>query len=204
MASVLRFFRNVLACIGLLLVVLSAFPQLLSGWIRWLSGPYNDPRGNILVVLGADQLDTGTIGVESYWRSVYAARAWRQGGFSRVVICGGPPEAPVSVPMKDFLVSEGVPLSAITLETNSRTTHENAQEAARLLKDTPGEKVLVTGDFHMFRAVRAFRKAGLPVTPAYFPDAAKRIGYWPDRWRVFADLSLETGKILWYKLHGWI
>lgn len=200
----LRFVRNALAAVGLLLVLVTAFPPLLSGWIGLLSGAYVEPRGDILVVLGADQLETHTIGTASYWRSVYAARVWRAGGFRRIVVCGGPAAGPVSEPMKRFLVSEGVPDTAILTETNSLNTHENAVEAAKLLQNEPGVKVLLTSDYHMFRALRAFRKAGLAVTPTYFPDAAKRLTHWPDRWRVFLDLCMETTKIAWYKAHGWI
>lgn len=200
----LRFLRNALALVGLLLVLITAFPPLLSGWIGLLAGSYAEPRGEILVVLGGDQLETHTIGVTSYWRSVYAARVWRGGGFRQVVICGGPPSGPVSEPMKRFLVSEGVPADAVVTETSSLNTHENALEAARLLKDSPGGKVLLTSDYHVFRAARAFRKAGLTVMTTYFPDAGKRLTHWQDRWRVFLDLCLETLKIGWYKAHGWI
>ena len=50
-----------------------------------------------------------TIGMVSYWRSVYAARAYRAGGFQRVVISGGGhgnTESPsVARAMADFMLA---------------------------------------------------------------------------------------------------
>ncbi len=199
-----RILLRSLAALGLLLVLVTFAPSLLRFWAERLSVPYRDPRGDILIVLGADELDTGVIGVTSYWRSTYAVMAWRSGSFQRVLICGGPPGSPVSAPMKDFLVSQGVPASAVQLDTISTSTRTNALEAAHLLRDTPGVKVLLTSDYHSYRASRAFRKTGLEVQPCYFPDVGKRVNFWPDRWRVFCDLCLETTKVAWYWIHGWI
>ncbi len=199
-----RILVRALAALGLLLAVVTLVPSVLNVWVRALSVPYVDPRGDILIVLGADQLDTGAIGVTSYWRSTYAVLAWRGASFKSVLICGGPPSQPVSAPMKEFLVSQGVPAAAIALDTASMSTRENALEAARMLANTPGVKALLTSDYHSFRASRAFGKAGLAVTACYFPDAGKRLTHWPDRWRVFIDLCQETAKVAWYRLHGWI
>ena len=53
-------------------------------------------------------------------------------------------------------------------------------------------------------AVRAFRKAGVEVTPYPFPYALKRTNRWLDRWPLFLELCAESGKILYYKARGWI
>jgi uncharacterized SAM-binding protein YcdF (DUF218 family) len=199
-----RVASRLFAAVGLLLSLVTLCPPLLRAWTRLLSVPYRDPKGSTLIVLGADRLDTGAIGVTSYWRCIYAVLAWRSGSFHQVLVCGGPPEAPVSAPMKAFLVSQGIPAGDIVVETVSTSTRTNALQAARLLARAPGLKVLLTSDYHSLRASRAFRKAGLDVLPCYFPDALKRVNFWPDRWRLFCDLSLETSKLAWYKLHGWI
>jgi len=72
-------------------------------------------------VLGADSL-RDVLGASSYWRSVYAVRAWREGGFSTVVVTGGPADLPISERMRDYIVSQGVPVSAILVETHSQST----------------------------------------------------------------------------------
>ena len=62
----------------------------------------------------------------------------------------------------------------------------------------------MTSDSHMFRAYRAFRKAGMQVEPRPFPDAGKRNSRWLNRWGVFLDLCTEMEKSVYYLARGWI
>ena len=174
-------------------------------WIRFLAGPWNDPKGDVLIVLGADAV-RDVIGAASYWRSVYAVRVWRDGGFREVIVCGGPGggEAAISERMRDFMVSQGVPAAAIRVETQSHSTHENALYSKASIDSLPGRKILLTSDYHMFRAYRVFRKAGIDVEPRPLPDAAKQISSWETRWSVFVNLCAETLKIGYYFARGWI
>lgn len=200
----LRYLWNLLACFGLLYLLVTVTPVDL-WWARQLAGAWNDPKGDTLIVLGGAALEDGTIGLNSYWRAVYAARAFPE-GFQRIVISGGAPKgsSPVAPGMRDFLVAEGVSRSAITIETESRSTRENAANVARLLAESSGVNVLMTSDLHMFRAHRAFQKAGLRVLPRPFPDAIKRYYCVSCRWDVFLELNVESTKILYYFLRGWI
>jgi uncharacterized SAM-binding protein YcdF (DUF218 family) len=84
------------------------------------------------------------------------------------------------------------------------STHENALRVAELLARVPGRKILLTSDYHMFRAYRAFKKSGLDVLPRPFPDVRKRADGWTGRWPAFLDLILETTKIGYYRVRGWI
>ena len=95
-------------------------------WLSAIAGPWNDPKGDVLVVLGADSIPD-MIGLSSYWRAVYAVRVWREGGFRRIVLSG----MRVGWQMQQFLVCQGVPAAAIVVEDRSRDTHGNAIEAAR-------------------------------------------------------------------------
>jgi uncharacterized SAM-binding protein YcdF (DUF218 family) len=183
---------------GLVLLVTLAPP---SWYIRWLAGPWEDPKGNVLIVLGGQGLNERMLGQNSYWRSVYAVWAWREGGFHHVILSG---DAQVVTPMRDFLVSQGVPAEVVAMERKSLSTHENAQLTAPLARSWPGPYVLMTSDYHMWRAHRAFIRAGLPVLPRPLPDAGKRITQWSARWQVFLDLLEETAKIGYYEAHGWI
>ena len=192
-----------LAGLGLLLVLVTVTP-LVSWWAGVLAGPWEDPNGDVLIVLGGSLLENGLMGQSSYWRSVYALRAWRQGTFHRIVISGGPPQYSTAAPMRNFLESHGVPREAIQIETQSTSTHENALHVAKLLADVPGSKVLLTSDYHMFRAYHAFKKAGLDVMPRPFPDVKKRANGWAGRWPAFLDLVQESIKIVYYRVHGWI
>jgi uncharacterized SAM-binding protein YcdF (DUF218 family) len=191
------------AGVGLLLVLVTVTP-IVSWWAGALAGPWEDPNGDVLIVLGGSLLEKGLMGQSSYWRSVYALRAWRQGSFQRVVISGGPADYSTAAPMRDFLAAHGVPREAIQIETQSRSTHENALQVAELLARVPGRKILLTSDYHMFRAHHAFKKAGLDVLPRPFPDVRKRAIGWAGRWPAFLDLVLETIKIGYYQARGWI
>src|SRR3981189_1349796 len=81
---VVRFFAG----LGALVVLVCATP-LSSWWATRLAGPWDDPKGDVLVVLGGSLLDPGLIGTNSYWRTIYALQAWRSGGFHDIVITGG-------------------------------------------------------------------------------------------------------------------
>lgn len=199
-----RVVERLLAALGLLFVLITITP-LDSYLITRLAGPWNDPPGDVLIVLGAESMND-FMGMSSYWRSVYAVRTWRQGGFRWVVLSGGTSNGgqPIAEQMRDFLVCQGVPASAILLEDKSRDTHENAVYTARLLSNVPGRKVLLTSDYHMFRAYRAFKKAGLNVEPRPFPESLKRAGNWTLRWPTFLDLCLEMEKSAYYRYRGWI
>ena len=111
---------------------------------------------------------------------------------ARVVFSGGsgslmtniPPEAPIA---GEWLQRFGVAADRITLESDSRTTDENAVFSRRILMPKPGERwLLVTSAFHMPRSMGAFRAAGFDVE-AYPVDWRTR--GWIDASRPFDDLS---------------
>ena len=169
-----------LAALGLLVVLVTVTP-LTPWWAARLAGRWTNPKGDTLILVGGSILGDGMIGNSSYWRSIYGARYYREGGFREVVVSGGG-QPPVAVQIADYLVSQGVPRDRIRLETQSLTTRENALDVTALLAGTPGRKALMTSDYHMYRAYRAFRKAGLAVEPLPFADAGKRGVSWEGRW----------------------
>jgi uncharacterized SAM-binding protein YcdF (DUF218 family) len=111
---------------------------------------------------------------------------------ARIVFTGGSgnlivpslSEAPVA---GQLLREFGVDPSRITLETQSRTTDENAAMTRALLQPRPGEVwLLVTSAFHMPRSVAVFRAAGFEVE-AYPVDFRTR--GWRDALLPFDQLS---------------
>jgi uncharacterized SAM-binding protein YcdF (DUF218 family) len=189
---------------GLLAIVM--FTPLVPWWARKLGGPMDDPTGQVLIVLSGDALEDGVIGESSYWRSVYAVRAYRKTPFAKVIISGGG-RFHVSAAMRDFLVSQGVPQDRVVAEDRSTSTRENAIDTKELLAgmpSLPGRPVLLTSDYHMFRAGRAFRKAGLDVALRPFPDASKRSSSLAARWPILFELCEEGVKSGYYWVRGWI
>lgn len=190
---------------ALLFIFVSVTP--FDGWYaRLLAGNWTDSDGDILILLTGDVNPDGILGPSSYWRSVYAVRAWRSGHFKKIVVTGGFMGTQMSLAsaLADFLVGNGVPREAIILEERSTSTRENALFTAQLIRDMPGKKVLMTSDQHMFRAYRAFQHAGLETVPRPIPDVAKRANLVVNRWPLFIGLMLETLKIGYYSAKGWI
>jgi uncharacterized SAM-binding protein YcdF (DUF218 family) len=204
MQSASRYLVRLLAIIGFLFVFVTVTP-IDRWWLARLAGPWNDPTGEVLIVPGADSV-RDIIGLSTYWRIVYAVRVWRAGGFRDVVVCGGSSdgEIPIAERMRDFLVSQGIPTAAIHVENSSGSTRENALNSKAILDKLPGRKILLTSDYHMVRAYRTFRKAGIDVQPRPIPDAAKQINSWVNRWPAFLSLFVETGKMGYYFARGWI
>jgi uncharacterized SAM-binding protein YcdF (DUF218 family) len=200
---VLRKLRRIviagLAALGLLMVLVT-FTPVVPWYARMLAEPWDDSPGDVLIVLGGGVIDQDNLAQGSYWRCVYAERAWRTGRFRQVLVCG----AGVAPLMRDFLTTHSVPAAVIQVEDSSHSTHENAINAKRLLAGVPGRKVLLTSDYHTFRARRAFAKAGLDVLTYPFPDVIKSSGHLTERWEAFITVAGETGKIIYYWLRGWI
>jgi len=191
-----------LAATGLLAMAVM-FTPLVPWWARELAGPMDDPTGDVLIVLGGSALEDGIIGESSYWRSVYALRAYRRTPFSKVIVSGGGKYHPAAL-MRDFLVASGVPGERVTVEDKSESTRQNALYTKQLVAGTDRKLVLLTSDYHMFRALRVFRKAGLAVSPRPFPDVVKRSSSVTERWPAFFELCGEGVKTAYYWVRGWI
>ena len=204
LGQVWRVCVRLLACVGALFVLATATP-IDFWWATALSDRWNDPPGDVLIVLGGSTIDYGLVGGSSYWRGVYAVLFYRQAHYRQVVVSGGPPGSSSSaLALRQFLSAQGVPEQVIQLEDRSISTRENALRTSELLRGTPGRKLLLTSDYHMYRAIRAFHKAGLDVEALPFPDVRKRVNSWRARWPAFLDLVDETGKIAYYYARGWI
>ena len=171
-----------------------------------LADRWDDPRGEVLVVLGADMVGDGTLGMGSYWRAVYGVRAYRKHPFRKVIVCGGAAGSnrSVAAAMAEFMQALGVPREVLVLEGKSRSTRENALFTKELLPGESRRVVLVTSDFHMWRSRRVFEKVGMEVVAMPFPDVGKRWSGWTQRWQCGWDVSGELVKIGYYWMKGWI
>lgn len=194
----IRVFNRLLAAIGLITVVVISTP-FVSWWAHAYSGPIEQPNGDVLILLSAASDDHGVISYSSYWRARQALLAWQTGGFKRIVISGGGGPG-----ILDFLIACGIPRQDIVAEWESKSTRESAIAAARLIEGVPGRKVLLTSDFHMFRALRVFRKLGIDVTPMAAPDVLHSTEHWRGRFQAFETMLVESAKILDYAVRGWI
>lgn len=102
-------------------------------------------------------------------RLVFAKRLFAAGKAPHVVVAGGSGEGwlPEADLMAELLVEWGVPRSAILLETESRSTRQNALWVQPLLASRGlGSVLLVTSATHMRRAEASLRAVGLRVVAA--------------------------------------
>jgi uncharacterized SAM-binding protein YcdF (DUF218 family) len=110
----------------------------------------------------------------------------------------------------ETLLRLGVPKERLLTQITSRNTHEEAMLDSELVRTLRVEHVvLVTSDFHMWRAVGAFRAAGLEVVPAISRDPFPA-RHWDD-WVVPGERGLRDASafahealgILYYRFRGW-
>jgi uncharacterized SAM-binding protein YcdF (DUF218 family) len=189
--------QRILALFGLLILLVLVTP-LVSWWAKLYAGPIDQPKGDVLILLSAAADENGGISYSSYWRARQALVAWQTGSFKIIVISGGGPG------IFNFLLANGVPRSAMIAEWRSTSTRESGIAVARLIENLPGKRVLLTSDFHMYRAIRVFRKLGVDAAPMAVPDVLHGTEHWPDRFGACWTMAVETAKIGYYGLRGWI
>ena len=117
----LRTFVGALVCLGGLVLLVTLAPP--RWYALYLSESWPEPRGAVLIVLGADVIDNGMLGQSSYWRSLMAVSTWKSSTFRQVVLSG---DYRTTAPMRDFIVCQGVPAEAVLIEGRSTSTRENA------------------------------------------------------------------------------
>jgi uncharacterized SAM-binding protein YcdF (DUF218 family) len=190
------------ALAGLLTIVFTPLPGLVSGWLS-RSGP---PRAaDAIVVLGGGGLrDNGDLTDSSLRRTYHGLRLFQRGlapllVLSGPAVAGGPAEATVRA---GFAASCAVPREAILLETAARTTREEARNIAGSLLPRGVKTILLVGDAEaMTRARRLFRAAGFDVVPAPTADVAG--GRPEEQLAVAKRVAMELTAWVYYTVAGY-
>jgi uncharacterized SAM-binding protein YcdF (DUF218 family) len=154
----IRFFRLVItiAAVGLAAVILWCgylFYQI-TRFEETLQPEYKADAG---IVLGASLWnDLPSPGLrERLDRSI---ELYRAGVFPRIIVTGGLDAGGATITeaegMRNYLLEHGVPESAILLEPDSRSTHQNLLNAQKILTNSGGSKaVIITHRYHGARAL---------------------------------------------------
>jgi uncharacterized SAM-binding protein YcdF (DUF218 family) len=130
-----------------------------------------------IVVLGCRVHGPDTLSGAADRRVTRAARAYREGLSPRVLASGGKRWGATleASAMAARLTALGVPKEHILCEERSQTTVQNARFVARLARAQNLHSLcLVTCDWHMQRAVAAFRREGFVVHPVPAPAPLAR------------------------------
>ena len=131
-----------------------------------------------LVLLGCRVGRNGTLPGAAQRRAARAAEAWQEGCAPVIVVSGGRRWSGVTEAdaLRRQLLADGVPSEAVLLERRSRSTRENARYTADLLRARSATRVgVVSCDWHLPRAVSAFRRHGLDAVglPAVSPPVGR-------------------------------
>lgn len=201
----LRLARTLCISIGGLFLLVT-FTPLVSWMLQPIAPHWTSVNRGILVMLSGTTTTydspspSSLIGQNTYWRTVHAIAVWRSGYFDKILVCGLGTEETV----KPLLVAAGIPKEAILIENQSQTTRDNVEFAKPILASLNGPYVLLTSDYHMYRASRCFQKEGIKVETMPAPDIWKRDADLGQRWECFRNLLVEFGAIVRYRAAGWI
>ncbi len=167
------------------------------------------PSADIIVVLGGamqspkppDRLYPNLKATAD--RIWYTARLYHAGKAPLILASGGylpwggvtQPEATV---ISQLLQQFGVPATAILLETESRTTHENCVYSLPILKKINSQRILlVTSALHMPRALALFQKSDFEIIPAPTDfEIVARNNFHPLRWLPDARALASSSRAL--------
>ncbi|HLR78765.1 MAG TPA: YdcF family protein [Burkholderiaceae bacterium] len=185
------------------------------------AAPDTLPQAQAIVVLGGHTANSRQNWFEPYDpdtaspRVHTAAVLYEHDRAPYIVLSGAALDGSISEAemMARILTQRGIPASALILETDSYTTHENAVYTRRKLEERDISKVLlVTSALHMPRAMAVFRKQGItavaaPSRPQIVVPADPDFAFWqPDARTLSASRSIikEYVALMVYWLRGWI
>lgn len=120
------------------------------------------PGADYVVVLGAQWKSTGPSEVLRR-RLARAADYLDDNPDAKVIVSGGQGENEImseAAGMRDYLVKMGIEESRILVEDRSSNTCENLVFSGQLLDRQQDSVVIVTNNFHMFRALSIAKKQG--------------------------------------------
>ncbi len=122
-----------------------------------------------IIVLGA-KVNGDTLSKALRFRAETALQYWEKNKNSKIVVTGGQGRGESiteASALKDYFVNKGVEEENILIEDTSTTTYENIEFAKKLY--AIGEAVIVSNDFHLFRAVTIAKKEGIKAYPLAAP-----------------------------------
>jgi len=144
-------------------------------------------------------------------RILEAVKLYYEGRIDKIFISGGSgllldQRHKESQLLKEYLISINVPEEDIIIETESRNTHENAVEAAKILKPTEnrGTYLLITSASHFRRAARCFENEGFTFDSYPVDYCSREIGANPETWLIPAPSAFATWNMLLHEITGYI
>ncbi|WP_052245239.1 YdcF family protein [Halocynthiibacter namhaensis] len=157
----IKLFRRVLAFCVLTFVCLLIFIPTFS-WLQDISEPREFTQADVIMVFGAGMDADGTLHQSTILRVEKGVALYNQGTAPQMHMSGGMARAggpSAGDQMRDLAVSLGVPRDAITSETRSLSTLQNALFSLPDLPQT-GRIIAVSEGFHLPRVWASLKWAG--------------------------------------------
>jgi uncharacterized SAM-binding protein YcdF (DUF218 family) len=148
-----------------------------ASYIVWVGERDQAAPADVIIVLGAAAYDARPSPVFAE-RIRHGIDLYRRGLAKHLIFTGGFGKGArfsESQVAQRYALKHGVPGQAILIETQSRTTHQNLQQAAALMKARGFKRAIVVSDpLHMARALRLAREAGIDALGSSTPTSRFR------------------------------
>ena len=159
------------------LLLLALWLVGVASYIVWVGERDQAAPADVIIVLGAAAYDRNPSpvfkerirhGIDLYQRG-FAKQLIFTGGF------GNGARYSESQVARSYALKRGVPAEAILIETQSRTTRQNLQEAVTLMQARQYRRALIVSDpLHMARALRLARELGIDALGSSTPTSRFR------------------------------
>jgi uncharacterized SAM-binding protein YcdF (DUF218 family) len=170
--------RGVPGWLWRLLLLALLWLAAVAAWIVWVGQRDQAAQADAIIVLGAAAYDARPSpvfeerirhGLDLYQRG-YAPVLLFTGGYG-----GSSARFSESQVARRYALKHGVPESAILIESTSRTTRQNLEQARRLMQQHDLRRVIVVSDpLHMARALRLSRELGVEALGSPTPSTRFR------------------------------
>ncbi len=169
--------RGLLGWAWRLLLLLALWLVGVASYIVWVGERDQAAPADVIIVLGAAAYDARPSPVFAE-RIRHGIDLYRRGLAKHLIFTGGFGKGArfsESQVAQRYALKHGVPGQAILIETQSRTTHQNLQQAAALMKARGFKRAIVVSDpLHMARALRLAREAGIDALGSSTPTSRFR------------------------------
>lgn len=155
-----------------------------AGWIVWVGHRDDAAAADAIIVLGAAAYDARPSPVFEE-RIRHGLNLYRAGYAPVLLFTGGygtGARFAESQVARRYAVRQGIPESAILIETSSRTTLQNLLQARELMREHRLQRAIVVSDpLHMSRALRLCRQLGIEASGS--PTPSTRFRSFQTQWR---------------------
>jgi vancomycin permeability regulator SanA len=167
--------------------------------LTWI-GLDDDLRpADVAVVLGNYVAPDGSVGDVVKGRLDRALELYRAGTVKHIIVSGARAPGGYDEPtgMKAYLVSQGVPAEAITLDQGGTNTYLTALNTRRLMKERGWQTVTIVSQYyHILRARAAFRRMGIADARSAHASEGRNL-------REPYSLLREFVGLYWYLIRGY-